>query len=79
MSSLNLSKLPSLRKQQLLSELYGTKLPVDIVDIANTFRSSGLKQACPSGVFVSLTPGDPSLWSAVLFMREGMQSNLGLQ
>ncbi|EKD18650.1 ubiquitin-conjugating enzyme [Drepanopeziza brunnea f. sp. 'multigermtubi' MB_m1] len=27
---------------------------------------SSLKYACPHGVFVSLTPGDPSLWSGVL-------------
>lgn len=33
--------------------------------------SAGLKQACPNGVFVSLTPGDPSLWSGVLFVRKG--------
>ncbi|KAI0022683.1 ubiquitin-conjugating enzyme/RWD-like protein [Xylariomycetidae sp. FL0641] len=32
---------------------------------------AGLKQACPDGVFVSLTPGDPSLWSGVLFVRDG--------
>ncbi|KAM7204499.1 hypothetical protein V8F20_003615 [Naviculisporaceae sp. PSN 640] len=32
---------------------------------------AGLKQACPNGVFVSLTPGDPSLWSGVLFVRKG--------
>ncbi|POR37640.1 Uncharacterized protein TPAR_02162 [Tolypocladium paradoxum] len=32
---------------------------------------AGLKQACPEGVFVSLTPGDPTLWSAVLFVRDG--------
>ncbi|KAI1450249.1 UBC-like protein [Annulohypoxylon stygium] len=32
---------------------------------------AGLKQACPEGVFVSLTPGDPSLWSGVLFVRDG--------
>lgn len=32
---------------------------------------AGLKQACPSGVFVSLTPGDPSLWSGVIFVRRG--------
>lgn len=30
-----------------------------------------MKQACPSGVFVSLTPGDPSLWSGVMFVRKG--------
>ncbi|RYP79063.1 hypothetical protein DL771_000041 [Monosporascus sp. 5C6A] len=31
---------------------------------------AGLKQACPEGVFVSLTPGDPTLWSGVLFVRD---------
>ncbi|PFH60269.1 hypothetical protein XA68_11189 [Ophiocordyceps unilateralis] len=30
-----------------------------------------LKQACPEGVFVSLTPGDATLWTAVLFVRDG--------
>ncbi|KAI0014367.1 UBC-like protein [Xylariaceae sp. FL0662B] len=32
---------------------------------------AGLKQACPDGVYMSLTPGDPSLWSGVLFVRDG--------
>ncbi|KAJ9145174.1 UBC-like protein [Coniochaeta hoffmannii] len=32
---------------------------------------SGLKQVCPEGVFVSLTPGDPTLWSGVIFVRKG--------
>ncbi|KZL86593.1 ubiquitin-conjugating enzyme [Colletotrichum incanum] len=32
---------------------------------------AGLKQACPEGVFVSLTPGDPMLWSGVMFVRHG--------
>ncbi|KAG5981962.1 hypothetical protein E4U55_002470 [Claviceps digitariae] len=32
---------------------------------------TGLRQACPEGVFVTLTPGDPTLWSAVLFVRDG--------
>ncbi|KAI0387694.1 UBC-like protein [Hypomontagnella monticulosa] len=35
---------------------------------------AGLKQACPEGVFVSLTPGDPSLWSGVIFVRDGPYS-----
>lgn len=34
-------------------------------------HSAGLKQACPNGVFVSLTPGDPNLWSGVIFVRKG--------
>lgn len=38
--------------------------------------SSGLKQACPTGVFVTLTPGEPTLWSAVLFIRDGMLNRL---
>lgn len=32
---------------------------------------AGLKQSCPRGIFVSLTPGDPSLWSGVIFVRKG--------
>ncbi|KAK9774797.1 putative Ubiquitin-conjugating enzyme/RWD-like protein [Seiridium cardinale] len=32
---------------------------------------AGLKQACPDGIFVSLTPGDSSLWSGVIFVRDG--------
>ncbi|KAK6957782.1 hypothetical protein Daesc_000571 [Daldinia eschscholtzii] len=32
---------------------------------------AGLKQTYPEGIFVSLTPGDPSLWSGVLFVRDG--------
>ncbi|KAL1861326.1 hypothetical protein Daus18300_009002 [Diaporthe australafricana] len=32
---------------------------------------AGLKQSCPQGVFVSLTPGDPALWSGVIFVRKG--------
>ncbi|KAK1766873.1 UBC-like protein [Phialemonium atrogriseum] len=36
---------------------------------------TGLKQACPEGVFVSLTPGDPTLWSGVIFVRKGPYAN----
>ncbi|OAA45735.1 ubiquitin-conjugating enzyme [Beauveria brongniartii RCEF 3172] len=32
---------------------------------------TGLKQACPPGVFVTLTPDDSTVWSAVLFVRDG--------
>ncbi|KAH7149970.1 ubiquitin-conjugating enzyme/RWD-like protein [Dactylonectria estremocensis] len=53
MASLKMGTLPSLRRQQLLSEF------------------AGLKQACPEGMFVSLTPGDPTMWSGVLFVRNG--------
>ncbi|KAI9171175.1 ubiquitin-conjugating enzyme [Paramyrothecium foliicola] len=41
--------------------------------------SAGLKQACPEGVFASLTPGDPSLWSVVLFVRNGPYSPAALR
>ncbi|KAL8338872.1 hypothetical protein RB598_007265 [Gaeumannomyces tritici] len=36
---------------------------------------AGLKQARPDGVFVSLTPGDPTLWSGVMFVRKGPYAN----
>ncbi|KAK4151268.1 hypothetical protein C8A00DRAFT_45500 [Chaetomidium leptoderma] len=36
-----------------------------------TRLTAGLKQACPQGIYVSLTPGDPTLWSGVLFVRAG--------
>ncbi|KAI0966853.1 ubiquitin-conjugating enzyme/RWD-like protein [Xylaria arbuscula] len=32
---------------------------------------AGLKQVCPDSVYVALTPGDPSLWSGVIFVRDG--------
>ncbi|KAK5447767.1 hypothetical protein LTS15_009266 [Exophiala xenobiotica] len=32
---------------------------------------SSLKDNCPEGIYLSLTPGNPSLWAAVLFVREG--------
>lgn len=41
------------------------------LDDTLTRSSAGLKQACPEGMFVSLTPGDPTVWSAVLFIRYG--------
>lgn len=73
-----LANLPSLRKQQLLSELYGMSVPRFMIPVLTSYYSSGLKQACPDGVFVSLTPGDPTLWSAVLFVRDGLFCGLTL-
>ncbi|KIX03182.1 uncharacterized protein Z518_06734 [Rhinocladiella mackenziei CBS 650.93] len=32
---------------------------------------SSLKDNCPEGLYLSLTPGDPSLWAAVLFVHKG--------
>ncbi|KAK3502664.1 ubiquitin-conjugating enzyme/RWD-like protein [Neurospora crassa] len=40
---------------------------------------AGLKQACPNGVFVSLTPDDPNLWSGVIFVRKGPYANAVLR
>lgn len=41
-------------------------------NLANGITSAGLKQACPEGMFISLTPGNPTIWSGVLFVRKGM-------
>jgi hypothetical protein len=72
-----MGSLPTVRRQQLLAELYVCFR--DLVDISRLltdcpflFASAALKQACPQGVYVSLTPGDPSLWSGVIFVRKGM-------
>jgi len=35
---------------------------------------ASLKQASPEGVYVTITPGDPSLWAGVLFVRTGPYS-----
>ncbi|OBT91208.1 hypothetical protein VE02_00264 [Pseudogymnoascus sp. 03VT05] len=32
---------------------------------------NGLKTASPTGVFLSLSPNDPALWTGVIFVREG--------
>jgi hypothetical protein len=36
-----------------------------------TTASASLKAYCPEGIYLSLTAGDPSLWSGVLFIRAG--------
>ncbi|PQE22105.1 ubiquitin-conjugating enzyme protein [Rutstroemia sp. NJR-2017a BVV2] len=46
-------------------------LPQLRIDQLMRTYSSSLKYACPHGVFMSLTPGDPTLWSGVLFVRKG--------
>lgn len=33
--------------------------------------SASLRLAAPSGVYVSLAPGDPTLWNGVIFVRSG--------
>lgn len=68
-----MTMLPSLRRQNILAELYVSRsTPAPLVTTPNINASSaGLKQTCPPGVFVSLTPGDPSLWSGVMFVRKG--------
>ncbi|KAF2674682.1 hypothetical protein BT63DRAFT_449671 [Microthyrium microscopicum] len=32
---------------------------------------ASLQHACPEGVFVTITPGNPTLWAGVLFARKG--------
>ncbi|EXJ82870.1 hypothetical protein A1O3_06685 [Capronia epimyces CBS 606.96] len=32
---------------------------------------SSLRHSCPAGVYLSLTPGNPSLWAGALFVRKG--------
>ncbi|KAH7328198.1 ubiquitin-conjugating enzyme/RWD-like protein [Stachybotrys elegans] len=66
-------------KSVIFDCLYYPKNPQDpAMDMLPSLRRqhllsefSGLKQACPKGIFVSLTPEDPTLWSAVLFIRQG--------
>jgi hypothetical protein len=59
----------AMRKQHLLVELCVSlqskrcKLTKD--------SSSGLKNACPEGIYMSLSPGDPTLWAGVMFVRRG--------
>lgn len=38
---------------------------------ALTSDSASLKAHCPEGIYLFLTPGDPSLWSGVFFIRVG--------
>lgn len=40
--------------------------------LADLNRSASLKARCPAGIYLSLTPGDPSKWSGVIFVREGI-------
>ena len=41
-----------------------------------TSNSSNLKLTCPDGVYLSLTPKNPQLWSGVLFIRGGPYASL---
>lgn len=76
LNTLRLECLPSLRRQRLFSELYVRASPLSPCQHSHTnFISAALRQACPEGVFVTLTPDDPTLWSAVLFVRHGAMSS----
>ncbi|GFG10434.1 AKT-interacting protein [Aspergillus lentulus] len=33
---------------------------------------ASLKHAAPPGIYISITPGDPTLWSGVIFVRSGI-------
>jgi len=48
-----------------------TRYPAPTLTLPLTLSSAGLRQACPEGIFMSLTPGDPTLWSGVMFVRKG--------
>jgi hypothetical protein len=78
MVSQRLSSLSAVRKQHLLVELYAdSSLPKPFNQLISS-HSSSLKYACPHGVFMSLTPGDPTLWSGVIFVRKGAYSPLAI-
>ena len=78
-----MSSLPTVKRQHLLAELYVCPRVVPAKDVLwikfwtsslihhALSSSAGLKQACPQGIYVSLTPGDPTLWSGVIFVRKG--------
>ena len=40
--------------------------------LTQSIISASLKTACPSGVYVALTPADATQWHAVLFVRNGV-------
>lgn len=35
-------------------------------------HSASLRHVCPEGVYVSITPGDPTRWIGALFVRKGI-------
>lgn len=83
MNTEKMAVLPSLRRQNLLAELcvnikysVSTRGPSKLTLPSN--HSAGLKRSCPPGVFVSLTPGDPLLWSGVIFVRKGTRDSCEL-
>ena len=49
------------------------RLGVVVHSLCLTPGSSSLRAAPLHGVFVSITPGDPSLWVGVIFVRKGMR------
>lgn len=40
--------------------------------MAQIWLSASLRSACPEGVYLCLKPGEPSQWSGILFVREGI-------
>ncbi|KAL8859515.1 MAG: hypothetical protein Q9178_003914 [Gyalolechia marmorata] len=43
----------------------------DVAGITTPSSIANLKTTCPDGIYMSLTPGKPTQWSGVLFVREG--------
>ena len=73
MPSETLWSLPAVRKQHLLVELYVCKSIRGTVSVVadEGLCSASLKYVCPSGVYVSITPGNPAIWVGVMFIRRG--------
>lgn len=68
------------RPQRRLSRLFGSSIFLlscrsrrTSGQPALTVPSSSLRYAQLDGVFVSITPGDPSLWVGVIFVRKGTE------
>ncbi|RKF63171.1 hypothetical protein OnM2_027065 [Erysiphe neolycopersici] len=54
-----------------------TMLPHHLSDLPSVRRQhlliefSGLRTTCPHGIYMSIAPGDPTLWFGVMFIRKG--------
>lgn len=60
------------RRQNLLIELYAFPPSFHIFTyLTPGYRSASLKYAAPQGVYMSLSPQEPSLWWGVMFVRKG--------
>ncbi|KAJ5786743.1 uncharacterized protein N7503_011955 [Penicillium pulvis] len=59
------------RSSKDLQKSFNSPAPlINIIDQLH-LEFSSLRHAAPLGVYVSLAPGDPTLWSGVIFVRSG--------